>query len=51
MFHIQDHRKFSDTLWAIFGNGWKCILNSVTWFVSIILNFNALCDAHSSKTK
>ena len=28
-------------------NGWKCILNCVSWFVIIILNFNALGDAYT----
>ena len=25
------------------GNDWKCIVKSVSWLVSIILNFNDLC--------
>ena len=29
------------------GNNWIFILNSVSWFASFILNFNALCDAYS----
>ena len=29
------------------GNGWKCIFNCVSWFVPIILNFNALCVIHT----
>ena len=29
------------------GNDWKCIVNCVSWFVSIILNFNAFCDAYT----
>ena len=28
------------------GNGWKCILNCVSWLVSVILNFNALGNAN-----
>ena len=27
------------------GNSWKCILNCASWFISFILNFNALCNA------
>ena len=37
--------KIYDILWAMIGNDWKCIFNCVLWFVSITLNFNALCDA------
>ena len=36
-------QKISDKLWVILGNGCICILNCVSWFVSLILNFNALC--------
>ena len=25
----------------------KCIFNCVSWFVSTMLNFNALCDAYT----
>ena len=28
------------------GNGWKNILNRVSWFVFIIQNFDSLCDAY-----
>ena len=28
-------------------NDWICILNCVSWFASIILNFIALCDAYT----
>ena len=40
-------QKISDILWARIENGWICILNCVSWFVSIILNFNALCNAYT----
>ena len=40
-------QKIFDALWVIHGNGWICILNCVSWFVSTILNFNALCDAYT----
>ena len=40
-------QKKSDILWAMLGNAWKCILKCVSWFVSVILNFNALCDAYT----
>ena len=29
---------------------WQYLLNCVTCFVPILLNFNALCNAYSSKT-
>ena len=38
-------QKIFDTLWTMLGNGWKCILNCVSWLVSPILNFNGLCIA------
>ena len=46
MLYIQDHTRYfwNDTM---IGNGWKCILNCVSWIISIILNFNAICDAHA----
>ena len=47
MFHIQDHAKDSDILLAMIGKGWICILNFISWFVSILLNFTALCDAYT----
>ena len=31
-------QKISDILWPILGSGWKCILNCVSWFISVILN-------------
>ena len=40
-------QKTSDILWAMLGIGWKRILNCVSWFVSIILNLNALCGAYT----
>ena len=45
MFLHRFQQKISDILWAILGNGWICILKYVSWFVSIVLNFNVLCDA------
>ena len=39
--------KIFDISWAMLGNGWKCIFNRVSWFISIILNFNALRDAYT----
>ena len=47
MFCMQDQQKFFHILWAMLGNGCICISNCVLWLVSIILNFNALCDADS----
>ena len=32
-------------------NGWICIFNCISWFVSIILNFNTLCDAYTVQTQ
>ena len=40
-------QKVSDTLWAMFGNGYKYIFNCASWFASIILNFNPLCDVYA----
>ena len=40
-------QKISDILWIILRNSWICILNCVSWFVSIILNFIALCDLYT----
>ena len=40
------HKKFL-ILWAMLNNGWKCIFYYVSWFVSIILNFNAHYGAYS----
>ena len=37
-------QKIFDILCVILGNSWICILNCVSCFVSIILNFNAFCD-------
>ena len=42
-------QKISDISWTLLGNGWKCILNCVLRSVSIILNFNAFCDAHKAQ--
>ena len=39
--------KISNIYWTMLGNGWKCILNCVSWFVSVILNFKALCIAYT----
>ena len=47
MFRTQYHTKIPDILWIMHKNGWKCILNCGSWFVSVILNFNALCDAYT----
>ena len=47
MLRIQDHTK---DISYIMGYIWKwlvCMLNRVLWFVSIILNFNALYDAYT----
>ena len=33
------------------GNGSKCILNCVLWFVSVIINFNVVCDAYRVKVQ
>ena len=38
-------QNISDILWTMLGNCWKSIFNCVSWFISLILNFNALCDA------
>ena len=38
---------FSRILWAMYEIGWKYIFNCVSGFVSIMLNFNALYDAHT----
>ena len=40
-------QKISDALWAMLGNGWKYIFNCVLWFISVIVNFNALCDTYT----
>ena len=29
------------------GNGWKCILNCLSWFISAILNFNAFFNEYT----
>ena len=47
MFRIQDHKNSFDILWVMLGNGSECILNCVLWFVSVILNFNVLCDEYT----
>ena len=47
MLRIQVTQNISDILWIIFGNDRKCILNCVSWFVSVILSFNALCNAYT----
>ena len=39
----------SAILWAMLGKGWKYILNCVSCFVAIILNFNAFSDAYAVK--
>ena len=39
--------KISDMLWAMLGNDWKRVFYYVLWFVSIVLNFNDLCDAYT----
>ena len=38
--------KISHILWIILGNDWKCAFNCVSMFVSIAVNFNALCDVY-----
>ena len=44
--NLKDHTKdFCYIIWIMLGNGWKCILNCVSLFFSVILNFNALCNA------
>ena len=40
-------QKITDTLWAMIGKSWICILNCVSWFVSIILKFTALCNTYA----
>ena len=40
-------QKISDIVCVILGNSWICILKILSWFVSIILNFNALFDAYT----
>ena len=47
MFHMQDHTKISDISWVILGIVWICILYCISQFVSIILNFIALCDMYT----
>ena len=47
MFHTQVHLKFSDIVWIMFGNGFKCMYANVSCCVSILLNFHALSDAHN----
>ena len=48
VFRMLDHTKDSK---HIMSYAWKrlrkCIFTCVSWFVSIILNFNALCDAYT----
>ena len=41
-FRIQDNAK---DFWYKIGKGSKYIFNYVSWFVSILINFNTLCDA------
>ena len=46
MFHLQDHRKYIwDDVGLCLETSGKNFFNSVLWFVSLILNFNALPDA------
>ena len=40
--------KMSDILWNVLGSGWKYISIVFYCFVSITLNFNALCDAYTA---
>ena len=53
MFPIENRKntritqKISDILWATLGNCWKRIFKRASWFVSIILNFNAPYDAYT----
>ena len=47
MFRTQDHTKMTVMLRIMLRNVWKCLLNSVLWFVYIILKFNALCNAYA----
>ena len=35
MFHIQVYKNISDILWAMPRNGWKYIVNCVTWFLTL----------------
>ena len=47
IFVYRIKEKISDILWTMFGNSWKCIFNCVSWFLSLILNFSALCGAYT----
>ena len=54
MFHsdVQKHLSYTGShkrflVWAMLENGWMCILNYVSWLVSVILHFNALCDEYT----
>ena len=47
-FKYRITQKIFDILWNMLGNFWICILNCVSWFVSFILNFTALCDAYTA---
>ena len=40
-------QKISRKLWVMLGNGWICISIYDAWFVSIILNFNALSNGYT----
>ena len=31
-------------------NDWKCVLNCVSWFVYVMLNFYELCNVHTVQT-
>ena len=47
MFRNRITQMISDALWAMLRNDLKYILKYVSWFVSIILNFHAFCDAYT----
>ena len=47
MFCIQDSTKDFWYVWVIHGNSWMGILNCVSWFASIALNFNVFCVAYT----
>ena len=40
-------QKISYILWAMLENGWKCIFNWVSYFISILLKFYVFCGAYA----
>ena len=40
-------QKIFDILWVTLGYVWIYILKCISWFVSIILNFNGHCNAYT----